>query len=210
MGMPQLWQSGSDKDERSSPHLWVHRHPVLESRPNRGDKGEGIAPIAMYYGEIKKNDIANGEGVRVSLFVSGCRNCCPGCFNQETWSFCYGQEFTSATEEEILSALTPVHISGLSVLGGEPFEPENQEVLAPFLQRVREKFPQKNIWCFTGCVLEKDILSPAGRCHTDFTEDMVSSIDVLVDGPFIETEKDLGLQFRGSKNQRIIKAPSRG
>ena len=120
----------------------------------------------MYYGEIKRNDIANGEGVRVSLFVSGCRNCCPGCFNRETWDFQYGQEFTAATEELVLTALEPPHVSGLTVLGGEPFEPENQQVLAAFLQRVKLLFPQKDIWCFTGCILERDILSVQGRCHT--------------------------------------------
>ena len=161
----------------------------------------------MYYGEIKKTDIANGEGVRVSLFVSGCRNCCPGCFNQETWDFCYGQEFTATTEEEILLALEPAFISGLTVLGGEPFEPENQQILAPFLQRVKQKFPQKTIWCYTGGILERDILSATGRCNTPFTEQMLSCIDVLVDGPFVESEKDITLQFRGSRNQRILNAP---
>ena len=161
----------------------------------------------MYYGEIKKTDIANGDGVRVSLFVSGCRNCCAGCFNQETWDFCYGQEFTAATEEEILLALEPDYISGLTVLGGEPFEPENQQVLTLFLQRVKEKFPKKTIWCYTGSILEKDILSVAGRCNTIFTKKMLSCIDVLVDGPFVEAEKDLNLQFRGSRNQRILQAP---
>ena len=148
----------------------------------------------MYYGEIKKTDIANGEGVRVSLFVSGCTHHCPGCFN-------------TATEDEILLALEPDYISGLTILGGEPFEPENQQVLAPFLQRVKQKFPQKRIWCYTGSILEKDILSVAGRCNTTFTEKMLSCIDVLVDGPFVEAEKDLNLPFRGSRNQRILQAP---
>lgn len=161
----------------------------------------------MHYGEIKLNDIANGQGVRVSLFVSGCRNCCPGCFNRETWDFHYGQEFTAATEELVLKALEPAHVSGLTVLGGEPFEPENQQVLAAFLRRVKLQFPQKDIWCFTGCVLERDILSIQGRCHTDFTEQLLSSIDVLVDGPFVESEKEVGLQFRGSRNQRILWRP---
>ena len=161
----------------------------------------------MYYSEIKKTDIANGEGVRVSLFVSGCRNCCTGCFNQETWDFCYGQEFTPATEDELLYALEPDFINGLTILGGEPFEPENQQVLAPFLQRVKQKFPQKTIWCYTGGILERDILSATGRCNTPFTEQMLSCIDVLVDGPFVESEKDITLQFRGSRNQRILNAP---
>ncbi|MBQ4332029.1 MAG: anaerobic ribonucleoside-triphosphate reductase activating protein [Spirochaetaceae bacterium] len=164
----------------------------------------------MYYGEIKRNDIANGEGVRVSLFVSGCRNCCPGCFNRETWDFQYGQEFTAATEELVLTALEPPHVSGLTVLGGEPFEPENQQVLAAFLQRVKLLFPQKDIWCFTGCILERDILSVQGRCHTAYTEQLLSCIDVLVDGPFVESEKEVGLQFRGSRNQRILRHPLYG
>ena len=158
----------------------------------------------MFYGAIKKTDIANGPGVRVALFVSGCRNCCPGCFNQETWNFCYGKEFSAATEAEILEALAPPFISGLSLLGGEPFEEENQRALAPFLERVRAAFPQKNIWCYTGYVLERDLLAESGRKRTLFTARMLSCIDVLVDGPFVEELKNIALQFRGSSNQRIL------
>ena len=150
----------------------------------------------MYYGNIKKTDIANGLGVRVSLFVSGCRNACKGCFNKETWNFCYGKEFTVHTEQEIIDAMKPNFISGLTVLGGEPFEEENQSVLAPFLE--------KNIWCYTGYILERDIFPEDGRKHTEFTDRMLSSIDTLVDGPFIEELKDITLQFRGSSNQRIL------
>ncbi len=158
----------------------------------------------MYYGNIKKTDIANGDGVRVSLFVSGCRNCCKGCFNPQTWDFCYGREFTPDTEAEIFAALAPDYISGLTVLGGEPFEEENQRCLAPFLERVKAAFPQKNIWCYTGYVLEKDLLPAGGRKYCEVTGRMLAAIDVLVDGPFIEEEKDIMLRFRGSRNQRIL------
>ena len=158
----------------------------------------------MYYGNIKKTDIANGLGVRVSLFVSGCRNACKGCFNKETWNFCYGKEFTVQTEQEIIAAMKPNFISGLTVLGGEPFEEENQSVLTPFLERVRAVMPEKNIWCYTGYVLEKDIFPEDGSKHTEFTARMLSCIDTLVDGPFIEELKDISLQFRGSSNQRIL------
>ena len=157
----------------------------------------------MFYGNIKKLDIANGDGVRVSLFVSGCRNCCPGCFQPETWDFCHGSPFTAATEAEILAALDKPFVSGLTVLGGEPFEEENQIALAPFLQRVRRAFPQKTVWCYTGYVYEADLL-PGGRKHIDVTDELLACIDVLVDGPFIEAQKDISLQFRGSRNQRIL------
>lgn len=158
----------------------------------------------MYYGEIKKFDISNGEGVRVSLFVSGCRVHCPGCFNKCTWDFQYGKLFTKETENEITEALSKEFISGLTVLGGEPFEPENQEVLAPFLSKVKKMFPKKTIWCYTGYVYDKDILPSDGKKHCAFTEQFLSCIDVLVDGPFIEELKDISLQFRGSRNQRIL------
>lgn len=159
----------------------------------------------MYYGEIKKIDIANGDGVRVSLFVSGCRIHCPGCFNAMTWDFCYGKEFTQDTEKEIIEALEKDFISGLTVLGGEPFEPENQKVLAPFLKKVKELFPKKNIWCYSGYIYETELLAEDGKAHTEVTEEMLSYIDVLVDGPFVEELKDISLVFRGSSNQRILK-----
>ena len=149
----------------------------------------------MYYGEIKKCDIANGPGVRVSLFVSGCTHHCKGCFNEETWSFEFGQPFTAETEEQILKLLEPSYISGLTVLGGEPMEYMNQEALLPFLEKVKERFPEKTIWCFTGYVFEKDILN---------RKKMLEQIDYLVDGPFVEAKKDITLRFRGSSNQRII------
>ena len=147
----------------------------------------------MNYGRIKKNDIANGPGVRVSLFVSGCRNHCPGCFNPETWDFEYGEPFTRKTEKEIIKALRPSWIQGLSILGGDPMEPENQKALLPLLKRIRIMCPDKDVWLYTGYTYE------AVR-----DAEILKWVDVLVDGPFIEAEKDISLAFRGSRNQRII------
>lgn len=158
----------------------------------------------MKYGNIKTTDVADGEGVRVSLFVSGCRNCCKGCFQPQTWDFNFGKEFTSKTEEEIIEALKPNYIKGFSLLGGEPFEEENQQILAPFLEKLKKIYPQKDIWCWTGYILEKD-LQKGGRKYTEFTDRMLACIDILVDGPFILEQKNLMLQFRGSENQRILK-----
>lgn len=159
----------------------------------------------MNYGEIKKLDVANGLGIRVSLFVSGCRNRCPGCFNSCTWDFNYGKEFTAETEEEIIKALAFSHIAGLTVLGGEPFEEENQRVLAPFLEKVKKTYPQKNIWCYTGYIFDKDIQPENGRKHCEVTDRMIDSIDVLIDGPFVQELKDITLNYRGSSNQRILR-----
>lgn len=159
--------------------------------------------LAMYYGNIKKNDIANGKGVRVTLFVSGCTNHCKNCFQPETWNFDYGKPYTKETEDEVIDALKPSHISGLTLLGGEPFEPENQRELVKLLRRVREELPEKNIWSFTGFVLDQDLLD-GGRKHCEVTDEMLSLLDVLVDGPFKEEEKDITLAFRGSRNQRLI------
>ena len=157
----------------------------------------------MHYGEIKKCDIANGEGVRVSLFVSGCTHHCPGCFNQDTWDFSYGQEYTEETEQEILDALSPGYINGLSLLGGEPFEPQNQEVLVKLLRKVRERHPEKNVWCYSGYLFDRELLSESlARCG--YTDEMLSMIDILVDGRFVEKLKDIRLVFRGSSNQRLI------
>ena len=158
----------------------------------------------MKFGAIKKFDVADGEGVRVSLFVSGCRNCCPGCFQPQTWNFDYGEDFTSSTEEEILKSLAPSHIKGFSLLGGEPFEEENQVVLAPFLEKLKVTYPEKDIWCWTGYIYEKDLLS-GGKKHTEYTERMLNCIDFLVDGPFIQEKRNLMLKFRGSENQRLLK-----
>ena len=157
----------------------------------------------MNYSAIKPCDIANGEGVRVSLFVSGCTHHCKGCFNPSTWDFAAGEPFTPEVEERLLSLLAPDYIQGLSLLGGEPFEPENQAVLAPFVRRVRERLPGKDVWGYTGCVLEQDLLAQT-RWRTAVTDDLLSMIDILVDGPFVEALKDISLPFRGSANQRIL------
>lgn len=157
----------------------------------------------MYYSNIKKWDIADGIGVRVTLFVSGCTNRCPGCFQPETWDFSYGQPYTKETQEEILEALSKEFIRGLTLLGGEPMEPENQRELIGLLRRVRERFPQKDVWCYTGFTYETD-LRPGGRKHCEVTEDMLDLIDILVDGRFIQEQRNLMLSFRGSENQRLI------
>lgn len=157
----------------------------------------------MYYADIKSYDIANGEGCRVTLFVSGCTNHCKGCFQPETWNFHYGQPYTKDTEEYILNLLQNPHIEGLTILGGEPFEPFNQAELVNLLHIVKQKFPLKNIWCFTGFVYDKDLLK-GQRKHTNATDEMLSYIDVLVDGPFILQQRDISLYFRGSRNQRVL------
>lgn len=157
----------------------------------------------MNYGEIKKCDIANGEGVRVSLFVSGCTHHCKGCFNRETWDFNYGKPFTDDTQQEILNALSHEYINGLSLLGGEPFEIQNQRVLLPFVQKVKKFFPDKTIWCYTGYTLDKDLIK-GGKAYCECTDDMLQCIDILVDGEFVESLKDISLVFKGSSNQRII------
>lgn len=157
----------------------------------------------MHYGNIKYNDIANGEGVRTTLFVSGCRQHCKNCFNPETWSFEYGNSFDEEVQKKIIESLKPGHIKGLSILGGEPMEPENQEGILPFLKKVKEDCPDKTIWIYTGYVLDKDLV-PGGRKYTDFTDEILDYIDILVDGPFVEELKDITLKFRGSSNQRIL------
>ena len=156
----------------------------------------------MNYANIKKYDIANGIGVRVSLFVSGCTHHCKNCFNQETWDFLYGKEFTKDVEDEIINALKPSHIKGLTLLGGEPFEPRNQRGLINFLRRVKEELPNKDIWAYSGYTLDTDLLTGKARCEV--TDEMLSYLDVLVDGEFVERLKDITLKFRGSSNQRLI------
>ena len=157
----------------------------------------------MNYGAIKNCDIANGEGVRVSLFVSGCRNHCPGCFQPETWDFDYGQPFTAETESELLRLLKPRYINGLTLLGGDPFEPENQRALLPFLRRMKGALPGKTVWAYTGYTWEQ-LTSGEHRVSLPETMELLSLIDVLVDGPFVEMKKDIRLRFRGSANQRVI------
>lgn len=156
----------------------------------------------MYYGNIKKCDIADGEGVRVSLFVSGCTHRCKGCFQPETWDFEYGKFFGEDAMEEILEALKPAYIDGLTLLGGEPFEPKNQIDLYPFVKKVKQLYPQKDIWCYSGYTLEE--LLGDTKANIDVTPELLKLIDVLVDGEFIEEKKNISLRFRGSENQRII------
>ena len=158
----------------------------------------------MNYAELKINDIANGYGVRVSLFVSGCTHRCPGCFNAVAWDFAYGAPFDDAVREKIFAALAPSYVSGLTLLGGEPFEPVNQRALADFVREVKARFPEKNIWCYTGYVLEPDLLADNGRARCEVTDGLLVDIDVLVDGPFVQEKYDISLLFRGSSNQRLI------
>ena len=157
----------------------------------------------MHYGEIKNCDIANGEGVRVTLFVSGCTNHCKNCFQPQTWDFEFGRPFTAETEEELLTMPKPDYINGLTVLGGEPFEPSNQRSLLPFLRRVRETYPKKNIWCFSGFTYE-ELKTDGSHPRCEVTDEMLDQLDVLVDGRFVEELKDISLRFRGSSNQRLI------
>lgn len=160
----------------------------------------------MYYGNIKNCDIADGIGVRVSLFVSGCTNHCEGCFQPETWDFCFGQPFTQRTEQELLALLSPSYISGLTLLGGDPMEPENQRVLVPFLQKVRAAYPKKSIWAYSGFTFE-ELRREGSHPRCEVTDEMLGLLDVLVDGRFVLAEKDISLRFRGSRNQRILDIP---
>lgn len=158
----------------------------------------------MNYADIKKVDVANGPGVRVSLFVSGCTHRCEECFNPETWDFSFGAPFGEAETEQILAFLAPDHIRGLSLLGGEPFEPENQGAVLELVHRVRRELPQKTIWCYSGYLFEELAAGKVGS----HSRELLEGLDVLVDGPFVLAKKDLGLRFRGSSNQRIIDVPA--
>ena len=158
----------------------------------------------MNYATIKNCDIANGPGVRVSLFVSGCTHRCKGCFNEVAWDFNYGEPFTEETVQTILAMLRPSYVRGLTLLGGEPFEPENQEAVVELLRKIKAEMPEKSIWAFSGYLFDKDILSGRlGDCS-----EYLSYLDVLVDGPFVEAKKNLSLRFRGSENQRLIDVPA--
>ena len=157
----------------------------------------------MNYSAIKPTDIANGTGVRVSLFVSGCRNRCPGCFNPETWDFAHGDPFDARTAERIVALLEPEYINGLTLLGGEPFEPENQQALLPLVRRVRELYPDKTVWSYTGYLYDRDLV-PGGRRYGACTDELLDALEVLVDGPFLQDQADISLRFRGSRNQRLI------
>lgn len=159
----------------------------------------------MNYAKIRKCDVANGPGVRVSLFVSGCNHHCKNCFNPEAWNFNYGEEFTKKEEEQIIEDLKPDYITGLSLLGGEPFEQKNQEGLAPLVSKVKQEYPDKKIWCYTGFTFDEQILGKmVNEEHRETTKQMLENIDYIVDGKFVNELKDPKLQFRGSSNQRII------
>lgn len=160
----------------------------------------------MNYAAIKPCDIANGPGVRVSLFVSGCTHHCPGCFQPETWDFNYGQSYTEDVAAQVLQLLAPDYIEGLTLLGGEPMEPANREALLPLVRAVRKQYPNKTIWCYSGYVFEQ--LRAGNPGPADTAQELLSLLDVLVDGPFVEAKKDLGLRFRGSSNQRLVSVPS--
>ena len=157
----------------------------------------------MSFVGIKYCDIANGTGCRTVLFVSGCRNACKGCFQPQTWDFGYGEPFDEKVQKEVLDSLAPDYITGITLLGGEPFEPENQKELVPFMRKVAAQYPNKNVWAFTGYIYDKDLIA-GGRRHTEDTDELLSMIDVLVDGPFVEELKDITLKFRGSSNQRVL------
>ena len=157
----------------------------------------------MNYAEVKYCDIANGLGCRTVLFVSGCRNACKGCFQPETWAFDFGSSFDEEIQKQIIDSLAPAYVQGLTLLGGDPFEEENQRALLPFVRQVKEKYPSKDIWAYTGYILDRDLVEN-GRKYTEATEELLSYIDILVDGPFMEDRKNLKIQFRGSENQRII------
>ena len=157
----------------------------------------------MNYATVRTHDVANGTGIRVSLFVSGCTHRCKGCFNAEAWDFDYGSPYTEEIGEKIISALAPDYIKGFSLLGGEPFEPQNQAVLVGLLERIKREYPNKTVWCYTGYTFESDLLA-CRLGDPEVTRRMTACIDVLVDGRFEEDKKDLSLRFRGSSNQRII------
>lgn len=161
----------------------------------------------MNYAEIKYCDIANGVGVRTTLFVSGCRHHCEGCFNPVQWDFAAGEPFTSEVEDRILKSLEPAYITGLTILGGEPMEQENQAGLLPFLRRVKERFPNKGIWLYSGFTWEQLTQGPS-RAYGELVPQMLALLDVLVDGPFVLAKKDISLRFRGSSNQRLIDVPA--
>lgn len=161
----------------------------------------------MYYGALKKTDIANGPGVRVTLFVSGCTHHCKECFNPETWDFNYGEEFTDKTIAEIIEALKPSYIRGITILGGEPFEPSNQEYVLKLIKSVKKTFPTKDVWMYSGYLLDDELLSES-RARCEYTDELLSMVDVLVDGEFMIDKKNIMLKFRGSENQRIIDVPT--
>lgn len=176
------------------------------ARPTQ-DMGTSPQENTMNYATIKYCDIANGEGVRTSLFVSGCRRHCPNCFNAVAWDFGYGAPFTKEVRNEILESLAPGYINGLSLLGGEPFEPENQRELLPFVRNFRALYPNKSVWCYSGYTWEQLTGSVPCPARCEVTDELLSLLDVLVDGRFVEAQHDISLRFRGSSNQRLLDVP---
>lgn len=164
----------------------------------------------MKYANIKYYDIANGLGVRTSLFVSGCTHRCKGCFNEIAWDFNYGEEFTEDTIKVLLESCRPGYIAGLSLLGGEPMEPANQRALLPLVKQFKEQYPEKTIWCYTGYTYETDLANPHGAAHCEATDSLLACIDILVDGKFNQDLYDISLKFRGSRNQRILQLQKPG
>lgn len=185
--------------------MLVHTHWAFASLPAEINRG-----VEMKYANIKYYDIANGLGVRTSLFVSGCTHRCRGCFNEEAWDFNYGEEFTEETIEKLLDSCRPGYIAGLTLLGGEPLEPANQRALLPLLRQFKAQYPEKNIWCYSGYTYERDILDPQGRAHCEATDELLSYIDILVDGEFDQDLYDISLKFRGSSNQRVLQLQKEG
>jgi len=162
----------------------------------------------MYYGQIYYSDVANGPGLRTSFFVSGCTHRCEGCFNEETWDFKFGEEYTKEVEDKIVESLKPTYIAGLTILGGEPMEPSNQRYIRPLLERIRREVPHASIWIYSGYTYGELVDSNNKRCHTEDTMPILEMTDVLVDGEFVLEKKDISLKFRGSSNQRIIDVPA--
>ena len=158
----------------------------------------------MNYGQVFYADTANGIGARISLFVSGCTHHCPGCFNEETWDFNFGDPFTREVEDDIIEHMRPSYIDGLSLLGGEPMEAQNQRALLPFLERLKQEVPHATVWIYSGYTFEELLDETNSRCHTEATRRILELADILVDGKFILAEKDVKLRFRGSRNQRIL------
>ena len=160
----------------------------------------------MYYSNLKTHDVANGIGVRISLFVSGCEHACPGCFNPEAWQFCFGEPYTEEVVQRVLDALQPDHIRGLTFLGGEPLHPRNRLPILALVKRVRRELPDKDIWCYSGYHFDKELLPESAR--DPILRELLENIDILVDGRFVEARKDLNIRFRGSDNQRVLDMPA--
>ncbi len=189
--------------------LWLPR-PLIATLGRKSGKRYAnyneLGVCSMYVGMIRKSDVANGPGIRISMFVSGCRVHCKGCFQPETWNFEYGEPFTKELEDDLMEELAKPYYKGISILGGEPFEPENQRDLLPVIKRIKEELPNRSIWMYTGYTYDKDLV-PGGRKYTEYTDEILKNVEILIDGQFMEKYKNLMLHYRGSENQRLIKVP---